>query len=600
MGKRKARSSRCSQIDVDDGLYRSIPTDHVQAGIAGEGVVLVLGGSFCPVHRGHTGMLNAAKAHMEEAGWQVLAGYYAPNSATSLEKKFVQKGSRSQLLSSEHRLAMLRLAAQEETAWARVADAHISRPGHSWGAINAAIEQAVSPVAGCKVQLLLVAGADALMNLRHRLSSVLCVINRPVSDQEAELLALLPPHRVVDVRQQSAPVSSSLVRERFAEGHSVEELLPRSVLQYHRDSGITYGDSSADVAAEEPGGEKQESRASQPPCDWQSFQALAGEATHWSKAQFQDYLHGCGLPNYSWPPGVQTSYLKELGRGTSAIVYALDETSAVKVFTSGRSGRTTTWSIASFLAEVKVYGKLAAHRSVLQCLGAGLLGPQPYMVFELCLGSVWPCISEVAHPQLANSSRHAPKGLVADPFLAHSGSFPNRPWAGALADFAGGLAHIHQNGLIHGDLTVANILLGAGSDNSAIRLVMADFGAAFLPDYRRASPAYKPPEVMAGNDSYTTASEMYSLGLAVLELARQRPLWPTKIKTGDALPRIAAGCCGDEQLAGLPCNGKWCRATWQSDGHAELIRSCVQMDPSLRPSSSDFHRALLSWYSSNE
>ena len=105
------------------GAQPKVSVERVQPG---SGIVLVYGGSFCPVHRGHTQVLNVAKERLGALGQQVVAGYFVPS--TGALKKMAKSGKSSEALSEQRLLLTLAL---EECPWAMVCDMQIS-VGVSW------------------------------------------------------------------------------------------------------------------------------------------------------------------------------------------------------------------------------------------------------------------------------------------------------------------------------------------------------------------------------------------------------------------------------------------------------------------------------------
>jgi len=84
---------------------------------------------------------------------------------------------------------------------------------------------------------------------------------------------------------------------------------------------------------------------------------------------------------------------------------------------------------------------------------------------------------------------------------------------------AAGLAAIHERGVLHRDLKPANIMID-GRGNARI----TDFGLAQLqtepgdPQLLIGTPAYMAPECLAGGQTPTVQSDLYSLGLVLYEL----------------------------------------------------------------------------------
>ena len=75
---------------------------------------LILSGAFNPVHTQHIVALEAARHHLNETGWQVVAGFLAPSSADHVRQKL---GDRAMPLAKRIRLCEL---AVETLGWLEV------------------------------------------------------------------------------------------------------------------------------------------------------------------------------------------------------------------------------------------------------------------------------------------------------------------------------------------------------------------------------------------------------------------------------------------------------------------------------------------------
>ncbi|KAI6784853.1 uncharacterized protein J7T54_007947 [Emericellopsis cladophorae] len=94
-----------------------------------------------------------------------------------------------------------------------------------------------------------------------------------------------------------------------------------------------------------------------------------------------------------------------------------------------------------------------------------------------------------------------------------------------------GLREIHSNGIIHRDIKSSAILLASPSGPAYI----SDFGTAWSPDHRSkdeppdgkildvGTGPYRAPEILFGNTAYSTAIDMWSLGVVISEAITNPP-----------------------------------------------------------------------------
>ena len=236
--------------------------------------------------------------------------------------------------------------------------------------------------------------------------------------------------------------------------------------------------------------------------------------------------------------------VRHIARGGMADVYEADDRQlqravAIKVFRAG-----ATADRARFDAEVVVLAALN-HPGLVQVYDAGEHEGDAFVVLDLVDG-----------PTLAAR-------------LASGGPIPPAAAAEVGAQVADALAYVHDQGVVHRDVTPANVL--CSSDGRAL---LADFGIARLIDTSRVTAAattvgtaaYMAPEQVQGLD-VTPAADVYSLGLVLLELLTGR-----KAFTGTAQETAVARLVRDPDTS-----------TNVPDAWRDLLRDMTERAPSDRP-----------------
>jgi len=187
----------------------------------------VLGGTFDPVHRGHLALAGAARDELAldevlfvPAGqpWRKAGRIIAP---------------------AEHRLAMLRLAISDDSAF-RVETLELERPGPSYTADTLEALGAARP----GVELFLVLGEDALADLPNwvrperilELATLAVARRAGAPEGERQLPGLR--ERLVWLKMPLVEVTATEVRERVARGEPIGELAPAAVEAYIREQGL--------------------------------------------------------------------------------------------------------------------------------------------------------------------------------------------------------------------------------------------------------------------------------------------------------------------------------------------------------------------------
>ena len=182
----------------------------------------LFGGSFDPVHNAHVALaqLSLADLSLDEIRWLPAGRPW-------------QKTERP-LAADEHRLAMLRLALEGQARHA-VDDRELRRAGPSY-TIDTVLElQAEISPAEC----FLILGQDQYARLHtwHRWQELLAQVTLAVAGRAGEALKPSPevaavPHRVVAVSLPPMAVSATEIRDRIAQGRTIEGLVPAAVARY--------------------------------------------------------------------------------------------------------------------------------------------------------------------------------------------------------------------------------------------------------------------------------------------------------------------------------------------------------------------------------
>ncbi|WP_307852628.1 serine/threonine-protein kinase [Glaciihabitans sp. dw_435] len=241
--------------------------------------------------------------------------------------------------------------------------------------------------------------------------------------------------------------------------------------------------------------------------------------------------------------------------GASSVFLGIDENLgrnvAIKVFAAGDED-----NVYQFRKEISVLAGLT-HHGVVSITDAGIdrsspSDARPFLVMEFVQG---------------RTMREA----------LRAGELTHREIAEISYEVAEALEYVHAQGVIHRDITPANIMLvDYGTEHSRIRAKLTDFGIAIrsgsrLPggDAATGTPAYMSPEQVR-NLPLTTASDIYSLGLFMLECFAGERAFP-----GDAATSAMARLSADPPIvAAVP-------VLWHP-----LIRWMTQRDAADRPSAS--------------
>jgi serine/threonine protein kinase len=159
-----------------------------------------------------------------------------------------------------------------------------------------------------------------------------------------------------------------------------------------------------------------------------------------------------------------------------------------------------------------------------------------------------------------------------------SGAIPGPEVATIGATISSALASVHASDIIHRDIKPGNVLLPADPVLGAPRALLADFGIARLVDDTTltaegsiiGTAQYLSPEQARGGD-VTTASDIYSLGLVLLE-----SLTGTRVFAGSGIEAVTARLVRDPVIPpSLP-------SEWRS-----LLQEMTARDPLARPTATE-------------
>ena len=158
--------------------------------------------------------------------------------------------------------------------------------------------------------------------------------------------------------------------------------------------------------------------------------------------------------------------------------------------------------------------------------------------------------------------------------IASDGPVPPQTAAAIGADVAGALAYVHGRGVIHRDVSPANVLLPEAVDGGAPTARLADFGIARLVDSAGltqtgtviGTATYLSPEQAEGKP-LGPSSDIYSLGLTLLEALTGERAFP-----GTAIESVTARLAADPDIpASL------------GEGWVSLLTTMTSRDQAARP-----------------
>ncbi|KAG8715228.1 hypothetical protein FRC11_005202 [Ceratobasidium sp. 423] len=162
-------------------------------------------------------------------------------------------------------------------------------------------------------------------------------------------------------------------------------------------------------------------------------------------------------------------------------------------------------------------------------------------------------------------------------------------------DLASIVEYLHGKGIVHGDIKADNILL---SDSGDIQLI--DFGSATLNNYltlrfthTSSRPTYSlhwtAPEILdETSKSHTTESDVYALGMTILEILTGRLPYEGK-HAGAILKNVLFLKSPPDR----PTFDGVLQSQYAKDTLWSLLLGCWEYDPNLRPTAMEVKQSLI-------
>ncbi len=258
--------------------------------------------------------------------------------------------------------------------------------------------------------------------------------------------------------------------------------------------------------------------------------------------------------------GGRYKLLNELGSGGMAVVWrahdeVLDRPVAVKVLAARFAG--DPQSRARIRDEARAAATLS-HPNIAQVYDYGEADedgtPLPYVVMELVNG-----------PTL--QQRMA------------SGPLPPRTVFRICGEVAAALSAAHEDGLVHRDIKMANIMVASAGVKVVDFGIAAAIGPAAPEEMLVGTPAYLAPERLTG-DAVEAASDVYALGVLLYRLLANGSPWSVESTTQMLQAHVYVEPEPLPELPGVP------------DAVAELIDRCLRKAPVERPTATEVSALL--------
>ncbi|KAH8063197.1 ribonuclease [Aureococcus anophagefferens] len=237
------------------------------------------------------------------------------------------------------------------------------------------------------------------------------------------------------------------------------------------------------------------SRDSAPSRRWPTSPAIAYHPRVRIGGDAQDVFRGVFSPRLAAPPkkGSAASLLRGAARWASGSLggsWAAPDLEGMDASASVPCAvkKVRLSELGAGLNELKCLLKLKRHANVVRVYGQAEDGDEYlYLALELCHGTL---------DGLANMVRRRSRGVARAP----RGDLEKLDLVDVCKQMAGGLTHLHENGIIHRDIKPSNILWVARSGAPVIKL--ADFGISKALDARNGRDEYTVTSSHAGTVGY--------------------------------------------------------------------------------------------------
>jgi predicted Ser/Thr protein kinase len=248
--------------------------------------------------------------------------------------------------------------------------------------------------------------------------------------------------------------------------------------------------------------------------------------------------------------------LNELGRGGMAVVWraadeVLDRLVAVKELAGRYAGDERFRS--RILHEARAAATLS-HPNIAQIYDFGESDEVPYVVMELING-----------PTLQQLVSDAP--------------IPPRRVFRICGEVAAALAAAHDDGLVHRDIKLANVMVTPAGAKVVDFGIAAAAGPAEPEEGLLGTPAYLAPERLTGG-AIEPASDVYALGVLLYRLLADESPWTVETTTQMLSAHIYVEPAPLPELPGVPSRV------------ADLVDRCLAKDPGDRPDAAEVSAAL--------